>query len=188
MARRSLPASDPIDGFSWQSEREVRHGRQPLLWANRQYLRLGTRPLEVAGDSCLRVPGRTPHHCSDGSFSESLSSLTTHPTLAAPFLEVPSPSLSGSPSGGSRTPSVSSSCSRHCQLLTEARSPKDLHFAGRNISELTFNLTFIPVRDALTLFVPAACWLSLQPQPIGGRDGRKKEKECVGKRRQNGTD
>ena len=26
---------------------ELRHGRQPVLWANRQYLRLRTRPLEV---------------------------------------------------------------------------------------------------------------------------------------------
>ena len=68
----------------------------------------------------------------------------------------------------------------HCQLLTEARSPKDHLSAGQSISGPTTNLTLIPVYDVLTLSVPAAFWLSLQPQPIGSSDGRKKEEELSG--------
>ena len=44
-------------------------------------------------------------HSGHGSFS----SLTPHPILAAPFVEVPSPNPIGSPTRGSLTPSVSSS-------------------------------------------------------------------------------
>ena len=49
-----------------------------------------------------------------------------------------------------------------------------------NIRELTINLTLIPVRAALTSSVPAAFWLSLQPQPIRGSNDREKEEERSG--------
>ena len=68
---------------------EHRQGRQPLLWANREYYDpepdLLKRDLDVARNYCPRVPGPVSH----GSFSESLSSLTPHPILA-PFVEVTS--------------------------------------------------------------------------------------------------
>ena len=43
------------------------------------------------------------YHFGHGSFSESLSSRTPHPILAAPFVEVPSPNPIGSPQGVAHT-------------------------------------------------------------------------------------
>ena len=144
---------------------------------------LGARPVEVGFECGWRLLPSSPDQYLSRRYhfghSESSSSLTPHPILAAPFVEVPSPNPIGSPSGGRTHRVCHHHVPGHCQLLT--RSPKDLLSDGRNISGLIINLTLLPARDALRLFVPAACWLSLQPQPIGSRDGRKKEEELSGR-------
>ena len=124
MACRSLPAPDPFNGLSWQSEQVTWSGSSGRAdspcsgqgqWlrprnqtsGNGTWMQLHIVVALVYPDQYLSQRG----HSGRGSFSESLSSPTPHPILAAPFVEVPSPNPTGFPSGGggSRTPSVSSS-------------------------------------------------------------------------------
>ena len=60
-----------------------------------------------------------------GSFSESLSSLTPHPILAVPFVEVPSPNRLALPQGGRTLGVCNLHVPGHSQLLVRARSPEE---------------------------------------------------------------
>ena len=160
--------------------------RQLLVWAHRQYLRLGARPLGVGFGCGWRLLPSCPRTGTSASGTILATAPSpkahprSHPIRSSPVHSRKSPHQIrlALPRAG-RTHRVSHHhVPGHSQVLTEAHSPKDLLFAGRNISGLTINLTLIPVRDALTLFVPAAFWLSLQPQPSGCRDGKKKRRSC----------
>ena len=132
-ASRRFPLAARSGALVW----ELGQGRQPLLWAHRQCLRLGARPLEMGfGCGWRQITLVSPdghlsqrYHFGHGSFSESLSSLTPHPILAAPFVEPPSLNPTDSPlraGGRGRTYRV---CHHHvpghCQILMDMRSPQE---------------------------------------------------------------
>ena len=122
-ARWPLSASALLDDSRWQSW-SGGLGRADSPCSGRTGSICDSEPdfwkwdLDVAGDTCPRVPGPVPQPAVPFRprllLRESFSSLTSYPILAAPFAEVPSPNPIGSPAGeeGSHAPSVPSSCSR----------------------------------------------------------------------------
>ena len=160
---------------------EFRQGRQPLLWANRQYLRLRTRSLEMASGcgwkllpSCTQTGTILATAPSPRAYPRSL------PIRSSPLHSWKSPHQIrlALPQGG-RAHSVCHG-SGHCQLLMKARSTEHLFFVGQNIGGLSINLAHIPARDALTTSLTAAFSLSLQPQLISGSNYREMEEELSG--------
>ena len=161
--------------------REFRQGRQPMLWAHRQPVRLGARPLEVGFGYGWRLLPSFPQTGTSvsGTISATAPSPRAHPrslpVRSSPF----HPRKSNRqmrlalPQEESRTPMAPQSCSR--PLSTTDRSPLTklpyLLCVVQTISGLITSLTLIPVRDVPTAFVPATFWLSVRPQATRGSDG-----------------
>ena len=163
-----------------------------MLWAHRQYLRLGARPLEVGFGYDWRLLPSCPE--TGTSVSGTISATAPSPKAYPRSLPAGSSLLHSRksphqfrlalPQGrreGRAHRVRHNHVSGHCQLLTGARSPVFLLSAGQTISGLTTSLTLIPVRDVPTVFAPATFWLSVRSQPKRSSDGGKKEKELSGR-------
>ena len=151
--------------------------RQKLLRANRQYLRPRTRSLEMGFGrgrkllpSCTRTGTSASGTISATAYPRSL------PIRSSPLHSRKSPhQIRLALSQQSRAHRV---ChhhgSGHCQLLTDARSPKNLLFVGQNVRGLSVDPTLIPVLDALH-----AVWILCSPAAFRLRN-QQQQSSCVG--------
>ena len=183
-ASRRIPLAVRSNALLWG----LGQNRQPLLWAHRQYLRLGARPLEVGFGCGWGLLSSSSWTSASGTIPATASSPRAYPH-SIPVRSSPLHSRKSAHQNRLALPQEDRTHRErhhhvpgHCQLLTGARSLTDLRFVGESISGLITNLTLIPVRDVPTVFVSAAFWLSLRPRPIRSRDGGTKAEELSGQR------
>ena len=138
-ASRRLPLAARSSALVW----EFRHGRQPLLWAHRQYRRLGARPLEVGFGSGWRLLPSC--HRTGTSASGIIPATASSPRADPRSLPVRSSPLHSRksahqnrlalPQGGRTHRERPHHVPGYCQLLTGARSLIDLRSEGQSIRD-----------------------------------------------------
>ena len=122
---------------------------RPMLWAYRQYPRLGARPREVGFGHDWRLLPSCPQP-SPRAYPR------WHPVRSSPLRPRKSPYQIrlALPQGGRAHRVRHNHVPGHCQLLTGARSPIDLLSVEQTISGRITSLTLIPARDVPTEFAP----------------------------------
>ena len=142
----------PLAAGSGALVREFWQGRHPMLWAHRQYLRLGARPLEVGFGYDWRLLPSSPQ--TGTSVSGTISASAPSPRACPRSLPVRSSPLCSRkspyqirlalPQGGRAHRVRHNHVPGHCQPLTGARPPVYLLSVGQTISGLTSRLTLSP--------------------------------------------
>ena len=129
--------------------REFRQGRQPMLWAHRQYPRFGVLwkwDLDTTGDHCRRNPRPVPQ--SAVQFRRRLllrELILARSVRTSPFRQRKSPHRIrlALPQGGHAHRLHHNHVPGHCQLMTGARSPIYLLSVGQTIRGRTTSPTLI---------------------------------------------